>query len=189
MSKSGRTAWEHCYPTSTSTLEDYPTPRLPHHHHLLLHPASTTQEHRGSLGAFLTASAGTAQLGGWTQPSLQGSQPPVATVWTLFKTTIPHTGSSPCRRSQKWTPRPAPPHKMALSGASHPPTEPPGHTTRPQPAGSTPHHQASRQPSDPQHRPRQICYRAPVSTATRNCQHKYHHLEPHRISRYRVQNY
>lgn len=120
----------------------------------------------------------------WLYPSvllpcpLQVSQPPVATVWTLFKTTVLHTGSSPCRSSQKWMPRPAPPYKMDPLGASHPPTELVGLTTMPPPTSSTPHHQASRQPLDLQHRPRQTCYRALLSTTTRDCHYTHTHISP-----------
>lgn len=63
-------ASELCYLTSTSTLEDCQPPCLPHRHRAP-HPASTTPGHRGFLGVFLTASAGTAQPAGWTQPLLE----------------------------------------------------------------------------------------------------------------------
>lgn len=102
--------------------------------------------------------------------SLQGSQPPVETVWTLFRTTILHTGSSPFRHSQRWTHRPSPPHTAPPSGHSYH-TEPAGCLTQPTAAIFTPLPQASRLSSDPQLRPRQTCYRVPLSTATRDCQH------------------
>lgn len=181
MWKSGRMASEHSYPTSTSTLEDCPTPHLPHRHPPP-HPASTTQGHRGVLGVFLTACVGKAEPAGWTQPSSQGSQPPVVTVWTFFRMTILHIGSSPYSRLQRWTP---PLHTAAPTVASSPPTEPAGPTTRPPPANFTPHHLASRRPSDPQHRPRQTCYRALPSTATRDCQNT--HTANH--TKAEIQNY
>ena len=84
---SGRTASERCYQTSTSTSEDCPTPRLPHQHHPPPHPASTTRGPRGCLGVFLTASAGTAQPDGWTQPSSQVRATSSAqnTIMSFFK--------------------------------------------------------------------------------------------------------
>lgn len=63
-------ASEHSYPTSTSTLEDCPTPHLPHRHPPP-HPASTTKGHRGVMGVFLKACVGKAEPAGWTQPSSQ----------------------------------------------------------------------------------------------------------------------
>lgn len=63
-----------------------------------------------------------------------------ATIWTVFRMTIRHTGSSPCRHSQRWTDRPAPaPCHSPLTPAcwtrrpTSPYTEPRGPRTSPLP--------------------------------------------------------
>lgn len=86
--------------------------------------------------------------------------------------TILHTGSNPSRPSQRWTAPALPPH----SPTTAPPSAHRSHCTEPVgiptlllqilPA-STPHPQASRQPSDPPAKPPQIYYRAQHWTATR----------------------
>lgn len=107
---------------------------------------------------------------------LQVSQHPQATVWTLSRTTTPHTGLSHCRPSQRWTllarlrppsPRTAPPLERR-----YPSTElagRPTHRLPPTPPASSTHpHPASRPPSDPPPRHPQICYRVPPWTVTRD---------------------
>lgn len=110
----------------------------------------------------------------------QASRPQQATVWTVSRTTTLHTGSSPCRRSQRWTalpaqpcPRPSPSTAASSTAASPSITEPPaaGLPTclLPQPtppASSTLLPQASRPPSDPQDSQPQSYYRVPPWTAT-----------------------
>lgn len=110
---------------------------------------------------------------------LQVSQHPQATVWTVSRMTIRHTGSSHCRRSQRWTDPPAPAHSHSprtpaswTRRPTSPYTEPPGPLTSPHPhspqISSTPHLQAFRQPSDPQRRRPQTSYRVPVLTVTKD---------------------
>lgn len=112
--------------------------------------------------------------------SSQVSRPRQETVWTVFRTTTRHTGSNPCRRSQRWTARPArqwPPPSPSTPASSTPTspstTEPPAaglptcpHPQPTPPASSTHRPQASRPPSDPPDSPPQSCYRVPLWTAT-----------------------
>lgn len=111
--------------------------------------------------------------------SSQVSQRPQATVWTLCRMTILHTGSNPCRRSQRWTSLLGPqcPLSPLTAAPLEPssPTEPAGALIRPQPQPTPPPNstrlpQASRPPSEPQPRPPQICYRVPAWNAIRNCE-------------------
>lgn len=94
--------------------------------------------------------------------------------------TTHHTGSNPCRRSQRWTalrarrcPLPSPSTPASSTPTSPSITEPraAGHLTCPlpqptPPASSTPLPQASRPPSDPLDSPPQSCYRVLPWTAT-----------------------
>lgn len=86
--------------------------------------------------------------------------------------TILHTGSNPFRPSQRWTAPALPRHRPTTAPPSaHRSlcTEPVGTPThlRQILLASTPHPQASRQPSDPPAKPPQICCRAQHWTATK----------------------
>lgn len=109
---------------------------------------------------------------------LQVSQHPQPTVWTLYRTTVLLTGSSPCRPSQRWTYPPAPQSPLNLrtihpSVPRCPFTEPVGHPTfrwvpPAPPVSFTLPRQVSRQHSEPQLSPPQTCYRLPAWTVTRD---------------------